>query len=467
MGLLDFLIPSRLRTPQSGLPSIPYAPSSKFTQLMRGVPTWQGTNAESLVTDGYTGNATVYSIIKLITDKGKVAPWHVYKEKDKRKAKLYRAKMQRPDEIENWNEIRKLKEEAYELYEGDDRLNKLLKYPNDEDTWSDLIEQVLMYKLITGNSFTYAKRIELGANMGKPFSLYALPSQYMSIIVNIDDFPATKVGYQLYFGRDVTFEREEILQDKFSNPTWSVTGAELYGLAPLKAAAKDLTRNNASSNAAVSAYANEAPIGIISPKMGQSFDPQSGAAPMQALKSEIANKSGSDKRGLLPITSYEMVFTPIGFTPEDMQFIESQKWDKEQLCAVFGVPPPLLGSSDGAIYNNMKEMSKTLTTRCVLPNLVSYRDNFNRMLDKYWGYAGTGIFIDFDTNCYPELEADRGTQATWLSTAWWLTPAQKLEFMNIMPDEMVNKEDLHKLYLPSGLQPLDDFKFITPPDPIK
>jgi HK97 family phage portal protein len=458
MGLLDFLIPRPLK---SQTPSIPYSPVG-LTQLLRGVPTWQGANAESLVNDGYSGNATVYSIVKLITDKGKVPPWNVYKEKDKAKAKMYRAKMQRPDRIENWNEIMKLKEEAYEIYEGDQRLNELLKYPNSEDTWSDLIEQVLMYKLVTGNSFTYAKIIEAGANMGKPFSLHSLPSQYMSIIVDIDTFPAEKVGYQLYFGKEVSFLRNEILQDKFANPTWSVTGAELYGLAPLKAAAKDLTRNNASSNSIVSAYANEAPIGIISPKMGQSFDPNSGAGQMQALKSEIANKSGSDKRGLLPITSYEMVFTPIGFTPEDMQFIQSQKWDKEQLCAVFGVPPPLLGSSDGAIYNNMKEMSKALVTRCVLPNLVSYRDNFNRMLDKYWGYRGTGLFIDFDTSCYPELEADRGTQVSWLANAWWLTPAQKLQVMNIQPDENIPMEDLHKWYLPSSIQPLDDFKLIDP-----
>lgn len=458
MGLLDFLIPARLRGSQPVNPAIPYAPQLT-NQLLKGVPTWQGFNAESLVVDGYAGNDIVYSIVKLIQDKAMVPEWAVYKEVDTVKAKRYKSLIKNPAEIGNWNEVMKLKEEAYELYTGDTRLNELLKYPNAEDTWSDLVGQEVMYKLVTGNAFVYAKLIEIGVNKGKPFMLYALPSQYMSIIVDIEAFPAEKIGYQLYFGKEVAFMKEDIMQDKYANPNWSVTGAELYGLSPLKAAAKVLTRNNQSNTAIVSAYANEAPIGIISPKMGQSFDPKASGDSMKALKSEIANKSGANKRGLLPITSYEMTFTPIGFTPEDMNFINSQKWDKEQLCSVFHVPPPLLGSSDGAIYNNMKMMRAQLLTDAVLPALNSFRDNFNRMISSYWGYAGTGLCIDYDPKCFPELEANRKEQAEWTDMVP-MSIEQRYEIMGLNIDDV--PEDMRSMLLYKG-QPIDSLQNITPP----
>ncbi len=430
------------------------------TYIMRGIPTWQGENGESLVRDGYAGNATVYSIIKLITDKAKVAPWYVYKEKNKAKAKMYQAKMKHPDKIENWAEIRQLKEEAYELFDGDQRLNELLKYPNSEDTWNDLIEKVCMYKLINGNSFTYAKMIEFGNNAGKPFTLHVLPSQYMSILVDIVPFPAEKTGYQLYFGRQVTFTKEEVLQDCYANPTWSVTGAELYGLPPLKAAALDLTRNRQSSIAVVSAYANEAPVGIVYVKAGQQFDPQASGDAMKALKSDLAGKSGYQNRGKLPISSYEMGFTAIGFTPEDMEFVINQKWDKEVLCGVFHVPPPLIGSSDATTYNNIKTFERMLTAGCALPLLQSYRDNFNRKLSDDWGYKNSGIMVDYDVKCYPELEADRQVQANWTDMVP-MTLENRYNIMELDADTL--PPDVRKKVLYKG-QEIDDFQQITPPE---
>ena len=43
--------------------------------------------------------------------------------------------------------------------------------------------------------------IEGGANDGKPFELFALPAQFMAIIADIEVFPPTRVGYQLYYGK--------------------------------------------------------------------------------------------------------------------------------------------------------------------------------------------------------------------------------------------------------------------------
>ncbi|MEG8004561.1 hypothetical protein, partial [Listeria monocytogenes] len=84
-----------------------------------------------------------------------------------------------------------------EIVDKPSKISDLLKYPNENDTWSDLVELLVAYKLITGDSYTYGKLIEAGANKGLPNSLHALPSQYMSIIANVQAVTTEVVGYQL------------------------------------------------------------------------------------------------------------------------------------------------------------------------------------------------------------------------------------------------------------------------------
>ena len=212
MGLLDFL---GLSKPQTVLPQLPF---NSQVAIQKGIVTWQGANAQSYVQDGYQKNDIVYSIIKLITDKAKLAPFHIYKEVDSVAAKRYKTLIAQPDKITNWKEVNDLHKKAFELYTGDARLNELIKYPNGEDTMADLVEQSCGFKLITGNSFIYAKMIEGGANGGKPYELYALPAQYMAIIADVEVFPPVRVGYQLFYGKLWSFTTKEIMHDKYFNP---------------------------------------------------------------------------------------------------------------------------------------------------------------------------------------------------------------------------------------------------------
>lgn len=448
MGLLDFF---------RGKQPVP-----TMLSVERGIITWDGQNSKKIVDDGYIGNDTVYSIIQLLTQKAKVAPWFVYKIKDKVKAKQYQAKMANPSLITNFKEIQELKEAAYDLYTGDARLNELLKYPNEEDAWSDFIEQWVGFKKICGNSFIYAKQVgEESINRGKPLSLYALPAQYMAIKADIESFPARRVGYQLYYGRMIAFGTIEILHDKYFNPNWTATGGELYGLSPLRAASKILTRSNSAKEASVAMFDNMGPTGVLYMN-DERFDPQSGGSQAQALKTSLSSNAGASKHGSMAVSGYKVGWQAIGLPAKDLQLIESEKWDKEALCSIYGVPPVLLGSQDAATYNNTKEAEKSLTVRGVVPELVAIRDNMNRKLQSDWGYKDSGLMIDFDLSVYPELEASKVEQANWLNTAWWLTPAQKLEMQGLAVDPNVPIDDYNKLYLPSGLQPMDDFKIIEP-----
>ena len=455
MGLFDIFTKKKINT------LFPTIPMNSQIAIERGIVTWQGADQRSFVDDGYVANDIVYSIIKLITDKAKLAPFHVYKVVDEKAAKKYKSLAAQKDI--NLKELETLHKKAYELYTGDQRLNELLKYPNEEDCWSDLVEQWCGFKLITGNSFIYGKLIEAGNNQGKPYELFALPSQYMAIIANINVFPPTRAGYQLYYGQMWSFDTKEILHDKYFNPQWGVTGGQLYGQSPLRAAAKNLTRSNEAKTAAVASFQNGGPAGVLFMN-DERFDPTSGQAQAQALKKAVSEKGGSLNYNSIAVSGYKVDWKQIGLSPVELNIIESEKWDLKALCNIYGVPSQLLNDSDSKTYNNQREGEKALTLRCAIPLLNALTENLNRKLHTDWGYKGTNLYVDYDLSVYGELEANKSEQTAWLNTAWWISPKQKLDIMNIEVPDYIPTEELEKLYIPTGLQTIDQFQPLTIPD---
>ena len=459
MGLFDIF--TNKKTLDTVLP--PNFNTAQQVAIQRGIVTWQGGNQQAYVRDGYQANDIVYSIIKLITDKAKLAPFHVYRVVDEVSSKRYKALMKQPDKITNWQEVAELHTKAYEMYTGDARLNELLKYPNEEDTFADLVEQYCGFKLMIGNTFLYAKLIESGNNQSKPYELFALPAQYMAIIADIEVFPPVRLGYQLYYGKMWSFDAKEILHDKYFNPSWTVTGNQLYGQSPLLAASRTLTRSNEAKTAAVSAFQNGGPAGVLFMK-DQRFDPASGGQQAQALKTSIAQKGGAENFNSIAVSAYEVDWKQIGLSPVELNIIESEKWDMKALCNIYGVPSQLLNDSDSKTYNNQLEGEKALTLRCAIPLLDSLRDNLNRKLHTDWGYKGTDIYVDYDIKVYQELESNKSEQVTWLEKAWWIPPAQKNEIMGIKTPNYIPTEEMEKLYIPSSLQPTDLFQPLTLPN---
>jgi phage portal protein BeeE len=315
MGLLDFF--TKRQKLSTVLPQIPF---NGQVAIQQGIITWQGGDNISFVRDGYMANDIVYSIVKLITDKAKLAPFHVYKVVDEVSAKKYKALMSQPDKIDNWKDVQKLHKKAFELYTGDARLNELLKYPNQEDTFGDFVESWCAFKLITGNSFIYAKMIEGGSNEGKPFEMYVLPSQYMYILADIQNFPPTIAGYQLNYGPLWNFDKKEILQDKYINLQWNTTGNQLYGQSPLMAAAKNLTRSNEAKTAAVASFQNGGPAGVLFMN-DERFDPISGTQQAQALKKAVSEKGGSANFNSIAVSGYKVDWKQIGLSPVELDII--------------------------------------------------------------------------------------------------------------------------------------------------
>ena len=450
------------QTKPSGVANTLPAVSSARVLNDPGTVVWQAGDQVDQVRSGYSGNDIVYSIVRIITDKVKMAPWYEMEVVDEVSYKRFNAVMQRPDLVKDWRKVDELYHKALKPVTRKSRVSDLLKYPNEQDSWGDLIEAYSGFKLITGNAYIYAKQIPMGANQGVPLQLYNLPSQYMSIYADLNVFPIVPKSYMLYMQYLENFTKEEILHDKYFNPNWNIVGNQLYGLSPLQAAAKVVTRSNEGKQAAVSNYQNGGPKGILF-TADDRYDPQQSVQEAIDIKKSLARNQGSRNVNQVETSGYKVDYVPLGLSPVELDLLNAESFDIQALCNVYGVPAALLGVKGGMTYNGMPEAEKALTVRCALPMLHSIQDQFNRKLASDWGEQKT--VIAFDPSVYQELQEDRSKQVAWLKDSY-LPLRRRLEIMG-ESTEGYTDEQLNTIFMPSGVTTMDDILMqdtITPPD---
>ena len=426
--------------------------------IAKGTVTWQGQNGEQQVKEGYSANDIVYSIIRLITDKVKQAPWHEYRIVDEAAYKRYTAALKSKDVNISGKQLAEMHSKSLELVKTGGRITELLKYPNPTDSWGDIVEAYSAFKLITGNAYVYGKQIPMGVNKGAPLELWVMPSQYMSIIADLNVFPILPTGYQLYLQFLQQFGVTEILHDKYFNPNWNIVGNQLYGLSPLQAAAKVLTRSNEGKQAAVSNYQNGGPKGILF-VADDRYDPLQSVQEAQDIRKSLARNQGAKNVNQIEASGYKVDYVPLGLSPVDLDLLNAENMDLRALCNVYGVPSQLLNDSANKSYNNQKEGEKALTMRCALPMLTSIRDQFNRKFMKDWGNQKT--IIDFDISVYSELQEDKAMQMGWLKDAPIKT-GRKLEILG-ESTEGYSEEQLNSIIIGQGSTTIDE---VIAPAPI-
>jgi HK97 family phage portal protein len=423
-----------------------------------GTVTWQAGNLESQVKDGYSGNDIVYSIIRLITDKVKMAPWAEYEVKDEAMAKKYFSITQSKQYIP-LRELEEIRHKALQPVKTKSKLTDLITFPNEQDSWGDLIEAYSSFKLITGNTYIFGKMIGSGKNIGQPNELYALPSQYMSIYADLNIFPIVPKSYMLYLQFIEQFTKQEILHDKYFNPNWNIVGQQLYGLSPLQAAARVLTRSNEGKKAAVANYQNGGPKGILFVEDDR-FDPNLSVQEAIDLKKSLARNQGSSNVNQVETSGYKVNYVPLGLSPVDLDLLNAENMDLRALCNIYGAPSQLLNDPGNKTYSNMEEGEQALTVRCALPMLSSIRDNFNRKLMRDWGFKGQNRLIDYDPSVYNELQEDKAMQMSWLKDAP-IKLYRKLEILGESTDGYT-PEQLDSIIIGQGFTTLDEI--ITPPE---
>jgi HK97 family phage portal protein len=76
---------------------------------------------------------------------------------------------------------------------------------------------------------------------------------------------------------------------------------------------------------------------------------------------------GAQQAGRMMVVDAGAAYTPLSFSPEDAQFLETRKLANEDIARIFGLPPTCVGLVDKATYSNTEQESRALVQNALGP----------------------------------------------------------------------------------------------------
>jgi HK97 family phage portal protein len=184
-------------------------------------------------------------------------------------------------------------------------------------------------------------------------------------------------------GMDMLVPARNILHLRFHTPRHP-----LIGESPIKAAAMAIGINVSLSGTQAAFFANmNRPSGIIS------TDAALNREQLTSLRAAFEEQSKGMSAGKIPVLAGGLKFQAMSITSQDAQLVEAQRMSLEDICRVFGVPPPLVGDLSHATLNN----AETLVQHFLSMSLGSYLEHTERALDRLFGLPGGTEYIELDT----------------------------------------------------------------------
>ena len=259
---------------------------------------------------------------------------------------------------------------------------RVLLNPNSYQTSPDFILNLVAATLFDGEAFCLAIRND----RFEVKELHLLPRGTCSPMV--DDvtreiFYAVGSNPLAPGGTDYVVPARDILHLRFHTPRHP-----LVGESPIKAAALAIGINVSLTRTQAAFFANmNRPSGIIS------TDAVLNREQLTSLRTAFEEQAKGMAAGKIPVLAGGLKFQPLSINSQDAQLVEAQRMSLEDICRVFGVPPPLVGELSHATLNN----AETLVQHFLSMSLGSYLEHTERAFDRLFGLAGGNEYVELDT----------------------------------------------------------------------
>ncbi len=289
--------------------------------------------------------------------------------------------------------------------------------PNPEMTSFVFRETLMGHLLLWGNA--YAQIIRNGR--GTVLSLYPLMPNKM--LVNRTDQGILYYQYekdgQTYFLTN---------RDVLHIPGLGFDG--LIGYSPIGMAKNAIGMAIATEEFGAKFFANGANPGGVLEHPGVVKDPA------RVRDSWNAVYQGSSNAHRVAVLEEGMKFQSIGIPPEQAQFLETRKFQIEEICRIFRVPPHLVASLDRATFSNIENQSIGFVVHTIRPWLVRIEQSLNKALfsqneksNYYVNFVVEGLLRGDYTSRMQGYAI--GIQNGFLSP----NCVRELENMNLIPEE--------------------------------
>lgn len=158
--------------------------------------------------------------------------------------------------------------------------------------------------------------------------------------------------------------------------------------------------------------------------------PKTLSAPAQErLKAQMdAVAAGSDKTGVTIVLEEGMEPKPMTLTAEEAQYIETRKLNREEVCAAYDVPPPVVHILDHATFSNITEQMRSMYRDTMAPRLAEYEATVDLHLRQV-EWPSDSVYAEFLMD--EVLRGDFEKRQEALKSASHMTIAEKRKIENL------------------------------------
>lgn len=241
--------------------------------------------------------------------------------------------------------------------------------PNKEMTSFVFRETLMTHLLLWGNA--YAQVIRNGK--GEVIALYPLIPNRME--VNRTDRGQLYYQYTTSSDDAPTVEGSTAVlmpEDVLHIPGLGFDG--LVGYSPIAMAKNAIGLAIATEEYGAKFFANgAAPSGVLE-HPGTIKDPQ------RVRDAWMSQFSGSRNAGKVAVLEEGMKYTPISISPEQAQFLETRKFQINEIARIFRVPPHMVGDLEKSSFSNIEQQSLEFVKYTLDPWVIRWEQSLQRTL---------------------------------------------------------------------------------------
>lgn len=410
---------------------------------------------EAYIKQGYSGNATIYTVINTVARRFAYLPRYVYKVKNPIGVREYKHYIKTMDsQLRHQKKLRELFTKAYENDIITNKLSLLINRPNPEQGQDAFFELIDTYYDGAGEAIIWCNRgtdtDDLPLIEGEVLEMWILPPQYMEIIPDPYNVWGSLGWIFNVAGKRIPIDKENIIHWKRPNPNFDgITREHMRGMSPLRPGNKKITEDESATDASVSMHQNNGARAMVYDKnLGSKMTP----AQETAIRNVIDKKVNStDMKGAVAYVQGDLGKIDLSMSSVDQELEKSKDNIFDRICNLLGVSPNLFKT--GGTYENVVQARKDLMTNNIMPKACSLRDEMNRVLLPAFNMSATLYTTDVDVTSIPELQDDMTLLVTALAQAWWLTPNERRGEMNFEPS---TDEGADNIWIPTTNQRMED-----------
>ena len=241
--------------------------------------------------------------------------------------------------------------------------------PNTEMTSFVFRETLMTHLLLWGNA--YAQVIRNGK--GEVIALYPLMPNRMQ--VNRNDNGQLYYQYTTSSDDAPTMDGSTVVlmpEDVLHIPRLGFDG--LVGYSPIAMAKNAIGLAIATEEYGAKFFANgAAPSGVLE-HPGTIKDPQ------RVRDAWMSQFGGSHNSGKVAVLEEGMKYTPISISPEQAQFLETWKFQINEIARIFRVPPHMVGDLEKSSFSNIEQQSLEFVKYTLDPWVIKWEQSLQRTL---------------------------------------------------------------------------------------